>query len=103
MYAAWEAGVWKALAPHLRPDVVAGASAGALNGYAIAGGATPDDLSQVWLDGSLEAIELFHAEPLARQTRDLAARFQPRIPFGLTIVEARSLRVKLVRNPEVDW
>ena len=44
MYAAWEAGVWKAIAGQVRPDLIAGASAGAWNGWAIAGGATPEEL-----------------------------------------------------------
>jgi predicted acylesterase/phospholipase RssA len=103
MYAAWEVGVWKALAPHIRPDLIVGASAGALNGWAIAGGATPDELACVWLDRSLETFRVFHGESLCRQARELASRFQPRIPFGLTIVEARRMRVRLVRDGEVTW
>ena len=103
MYAAWEVGVWKALAPHFRPDVIVGASAGALNGWAIAGGASPEDLVRVWVDQSLAAIRVFHGEPLGRQARELAARFRPQIPFGLTIVEARRMRVRLVRDGEVTW
>lgn len=103
MYAAWEAGVWKALALHIRPDLIAGASAGALNGWALAGGATPEDLVHVWLDSSLAAIRVFHPEPLHQQARALASRFQPRIPFGLTIVDRRRMQVRLVRDGEVTW
>lgn len=103
MYAAWEVGVWKALAPHLRPDLIVGASAGALNGWAIAGGATPEELVSVWLDSSLEAIRVFHPEPLCRQARELAERFHPRIPFGLTIVDVRRMRVRLVQDGEITW
>jgi len=36
MFGAWQAGAWSALAPAFQPDVVVGASAGSLNGYAIA-------------------------------------------------------------------
>jgi len=103
MYAAWEAGVWKALEPYVRPDLIVGASAGALNGWAIAGGATPEELERVWLDRSLAEIRVFHPEALHRQARELASRFQPRIPFGLTIVDARRMRVRLVRGHEVTW
>jgi predicted acylesterase/phospholipase RssA len=103
MYAAWEVGVWKALAPHIHLDLIVGASAGALNGWAIAGGATPEDLVGVWLDQSLAAIRVFHAEPLRHEARALVSRFQPQIPFGLTIVEARRMRVRLVRESEVTW
>ncbi len=103
MYAAWEAGVWKALAPHFRPDLIVGASAGALNGWAIAGGATPEELVSVWLDQSLARIRVFHPEPLCQQARELASRFQPKIPFGLTIVDKRRLQVRLVRDGDVTW
>jgi predicted acylesterase/phospholipase RssA len=103
MYAAWEVGVWRALAPHVRPGLIVGASAGAWNGWAIAGGATPDDLARDWLDGSLASIRLLRPEPLHRKARDLWSRFQPRLPFGLTVVEAPRLRVRLIRGSEVTW
>jgi predicted acylesterase/phospholipase RssA len=103
MYAAWEVGVWKVLAPQIRPDLIVGASAGALNGWAIAGGATPEELVRVWLDRSLGAIRVFHPEALHQQARELASRFRPQIPFGLTIVDARKMRVRLVRDGEVTW
>ena len=38
MFGAYQAGVWKALEPVLRPDVVLGCSAGSINGWAIASG-----------------------------------------------------------------
>jgi NTE family protein len=103
MYAAWEVGVWKVLQPVVQPDLIVGASAGALNGWAIAGGAKPEELERVWLDDSLSDIRVFRAEPLCRCARDLASRFQPQIPFGLTIVEARSLQVQLLRDHEIGW
>lgn len=103
MYAAWEVGVWKALAPHVRPDLVVGASAGALNGWAIAGGARPEEIERIWLDSSVAAIRVFQPEALRAQARDMTSRFRPQIPFGLTIVEAPSLRVRLVRDGEVEW
>ena len=45
MFAAYQAGVWKAVSSAFRPDIVIGASAGALNGWAIAGGCEPDELA----------------------------------------------------------
>ena len=41
MFAAWEAGVWKALSGRFQPDVIVGTSAGAWNGWAIAGAPRP--------------------------------------------------------------
>ena len=103
MYAAWEVGVWKALEPHIRPDLVVGASAGALNGWAIAGGASAADLERAWLDRSFTAIRVFRSEPQRMRACELVTRYRPRIPFGLTIVQARNLRVRLVRESEVQW
>jgi len=103
MYAAWEAGVWKALAPHVRPDLVVGASAGALNGWGIACGITPEELVDRWLDSALASIRVFHPEPLYQRVREMTPGVRPQIPFGLTIVEERRLRVRLVRENEITW
>jgi len=111
LYAAWEVGVWKALREVIEPDIVVGASAGAWNGWAIAGGATPEELAQEWLDPLTAGLMQFglHGSGCLRpgalhaKARELAARFRPRIPFGLTIVEVPRLRVRLVRGAEIDW
>jgi len=68
MYAAWEVGVWKALAPHIRPDLIVGASAGAWNGWAIAGGAAPEELERI-------VGQLLEKEPARRiPTAEVVAR-----------------------------
>jgi NTE family protein len=111
LYAAWEVGVWKALRQRFEPDIVVGASAGAWNGWAIAGGATPEELAEQWLDpctGTLMPFGLHRAgclrpDALYAKARELAALFQPRIPFGLTIVEVPRLRPQLVRDREITW
>lgn len=111
LYAAWEVGVWKALRQRFQPDIVVGASAGAWNGWAIAGGATPEELAEEWLDPQTGRIMQFglHAtgclrpDTLQVKARELFARFRPRIPFGLTVVEVPSLRVRLVRDGEISW
>src|SRR5258708_31686230 len=48
MFGAWQAGAWSTLAATFRPDLVVGASVGALNGYAIAAGWTPEELFAFW-------------------------------------------------------
>jgi len=111
MYAAWEVGVWKALREWLQPDLVVGASAGAWNGWAIAGGVTPEELTEIWLDPTTGKIMQFglHAtgclgpQVLHAKARELFARFRPRIPFALTMVAVPSLHVRLVRGPEISW
>jgi len=48
MYGAYQAGAWKELADVFRPDLVVGASIGALTGWAIAGGCEPEELIARW-------------------------------------------------------
>ena len=48
MFGAWQAGAWSVLAQHFQPDLIVGASAGSLNGYAIAAGASPERLCESW-------------------------------------------------------
>ena len=103
MYAAWEVGVWKSLSARLKPDLIVGASAGAWNGWVIASGAAPEELERAWLDGSLAAVRVFRPEVLHCKARDLFTRFQPRLPFGLTVVEVPSFRQFLVRDGELTW
>ena len=103
MYAAWEVGVWRALVAHIRPDIIIGASAGAWNGWAIAGGATPDELVREWLDGSLAAIRVLRPEPLHQKARELWSRYKPERPFALTLIETPRLRPHLVRGTDVTW
>ena len=50
MYGAYQAGAWKALADVFQPDLIVGASIGAVNGWAIAGGCDPDELIDRWLN-----------------------------------------------------
>lgn len=103
MFAAWEAGVWKAIAPVVRPDLIVGASAGAWNGWALAGGATPSELAEAWLDPALAAIRLFHYHPLHQRAQDLSVNYRPRVPFGLTVVDLPRLRAELIDGDEVTW
>jgi len=111
MYAAWEVGVWKALRERLQWDMVVGTSAGAWNGWAIAGGCTPDELIAEWMDPSagtimqpgLHRAGILRPKVLHEKARDLFARFQPRTAFGLTLSEVPRLRPRLVRGPEITW
>jgi predicted acylesterase/phospholipase RssA len=111
MFAAWEVGVWKALGLQLRPDIVVGASAGAWNAWAIAGGATVEELAREWMDPrtadlmrvGLHRAGILRPDALHAKARELFDRFRPRMPVGITLVEVPSFRLHLVRDAEITW
>jgi predicted acylesterase/phospholipase RssA len=111
MFAAWEAGAWKTLSRRFQPDMIAGTSAGAWVGWAIAGGATPEELASEWLDPrtarimqpGLHRSGWLRSGELHRRARELFERYRPRVPFGLTVVELPLLRARLVREGEITW
>jgi NTE family protein len=103
LFGAYQAGAWKALADRFHPDLVVGASVGALNGWAIASGCSGADLEAVWLDPAIAPVTRPHfpanpwngcidAAPLATYVRELYARYRPCVPFSLTMVEWPRLR-----------
>ncbi|HZT31831.1 MAG TPA: patatin-like phospholipase family protein [Bryobacteraceae bacterium] len=114
MWGAYQAGAWKALESWLRPDLVVGVSAGALNGWAIAGGAPASDLIERWLNPLTAATmrqrrirpfgpALFDPGPLEETARELYARYTPRVPFACTVAELPRLRLRLVPAEEMTW
>lgn len=111
MWAAWEVGAWKVLREHFQPDLIVGASAGAWNGWAIAGGVSAEELAREWLDPrtagimrvGIHSTGIFRPEGLLAKSRDLFQRARPVIPFGLTMVEVPSMKLKLVRDSEIGW
>src|ERR1035437_1061546 len=112
MFGAYQAGAWRAIAELAPPDIVVGTSVGALNGWLIASGCTPDHLIERWLDSAAgEALKLFPnhgwrngwVDPAALQAQaeQVWNPYQPRLPFGLVVVELRGLHARLVRFPEI--
>ena len=108
MFGAYQAGAWNVLSQRFQPDMVVGTSAGALNGWAIAGGCSPADLLATWRDPATAGTMRLRfpivpwkgcIDPagLARHVQQWYTRFQPRIPFSATVVEVPRLR--LVRIP----
>ena len=103
MWAAWEAGAWRALRERIQPDFIVGASAGAWNGLAIAGGASPEELAQEWLEPLTANVLRNRPHGLYEKARELCDRFPTRTAFALTIVEVPSLRIRIVREQEITW
>ncbi len=111
-FGAYQAGAWKALAPDVTIDLVVGASVGALNGWVIASGCSPEELEQNWLDPSTARDLTLHSTPglrngyfksgpLLERAEDLFRRYQPVLPFGMVMTEVPRLRECLVQTPEI--
>ena len=103
MFAAYQAGVWKAISGAFRPDIVIGASAGALNGWAIAGGCEPDELAAQWTHPDTANWMRFRAPGFDARVQELFARYTPRVPFGVVVVEAAGMRSRLIQGDQITW
>jgi NTE family protein len=112
MYGAYHAGAWKVLADVFQPDLIVGASIGAVNGWAIAGGCRPDQLIERWLN--LEAAGRYgwkwprtmfggvlDSGPLQAVIRDLYDSFQPKVDFAMVVTDLLKLRPRVFRAAEI--
>jgi NTE family protein len=93
MFGAWQAGAWKAIAPCFEPELVVGASVGSLNGWAIAGGCSPDDLVGHWLDADGNHRKTIHR---------LTASWSPRIPYCAVVTDVLARRTVGFVSPRCD-
>jgi NTE family protein len=113
MFGAWQAGAWKSIAGSFEPDLVVGASIGAVNGWAIAGGCPPDELIDAWLN--LEAAGRFrwqvprgpfhgvvNSDALREVIRGIHSEYRPRTEFALVLTDLLRLRPRIVRHPDVS-
>ena len=114
MFGAYQAGVWQALSPVFRPDIVIGCSVGSINGWAIAGGITGDELVRMWLDPRCAGLMRRHAsrrpwqaffdpQPLEQMIQEMVSRYTPRVPFALTVTELPRLRLRIFQTPDITW
>jgi NTE family protein len=114
MYGAYQAGAWRAIADIFHPDLVVGASIGAITGWAIAGGCDPDELVDRWLH--LDAASrypwklprsplhgIFDTTALQGAIREIYESFQPRIQYAMVVTDLLKLRPRVIRGNEVSW
>jgi NTE family protein len=114
MFGAYQAGAWKALADVFHPDLIVGTSIGALNGWAIAGGCSPDELIDRWLN--LESASRYRwklpatlfggvldSESLQNLVREIHRSYTPRIDYALVLTDLLTLRPRIVPASEVTW
>ncbi len=95
LFGAWQAGAWAALAGRFQPDLIVGTSVGSLNGYAIACGASPERLRELWLTEQSAGFS-----QLTTSIRALTEH-PARIDFAAVITDLLRLKPRIVRGPEV--
>jgi NTE family protein len=114
MYGAYQAGAWEVLAGAFQPDLVIGASIGAVNGWAIAGGCTAAELIHRWL--TLEQAGryrwqapkhvfggILNSEPLQRVIQELHQSFWPKMEFAMIATDLLKLRPRIFMADEITW
>jgi NTE family protein len=98
LFGAWQAGAWAALAPVFQPDLIVGASVGSLNGYAIACGATPQMLRELWLREDVASLHRLEAS-----LRMLTGGRQPHVDYAVVVTDMFRLKPKVYRGGDVSW
>lgn len=114
LFGAWEVGVWRELESVVKPDIVVGASIGALNGWMVASGCSCAEIERRWLDlqvmsrlewriprRPLDGILAFDA--LEGVIREVCEAYQPRVDYGVVVTDTLRLRPRLFRTPDVTW
>lgn len=120
LFGAYQAGAWKELETVFQPDIVVGASIGSLNGWAIAGGATGDQLFDWWqaigsqqILGSRENMHwrfprswrqgVIDCRPLLGQIQRFHAAWRRQRDFAVVATGLPGFRVREFWNGEVTW
>ena len=98
MFGAWQVGAWRALSERFEPDLIVGASAGSLNGYAIAGGASPEELREFWLRPELQKLK-----SLPETIQELMKRYTPRLEYALVLTDLLRLKPKIFQGEDITW
>ena len=98
LFGAWQAGAWAALAPVFKPDLIVGASVGSLNGYAIACGATPVMLRELWLREDVAGLRRMETS-----VRTLTGGRRPQVDYAVVVTDLLRLKPRVYRGADVTW
>jgi NTE family protein len=94
MFGAWQAGAWRSLAPRFKPDLVVGASVGALNAYAIAAGWSAADLCHWWLRPGVASFR-----NLPKIVRGLIDARPLEIEYAVVLLDLLRMKTQTVKGP----
>jgi predicted acylesterase/phospholipase RssA len=114
LFGAWQVGAWSVLRKHCRFDLIVGASIGSLNGWAIAGGATPEELEARWMNVAASGRLRFRIpwRPLDGVVdfsllegfiREIHSSYRPQVEFQVAVTELTRLKPRLVEGSHVQW
>jgi NTE family protein len=106
VFGAYQVGVWKALADSFQPDLVVGASIGSINGWMIAGGCTPQELEQMWLNADKHLrLRLrfprrwwqgcFDIGSMESAITEIFNRYTPRIEYAAVVTDFWRMKPRL--------
>src|ERR1019366_1163460 len=82
----------------IQPDLIVGASVGALNGYAIACGASPAELTEFWMRPELASLK-----NLPHTVRSLMKLGSLRIAFAVVMTDLVLMKPRIVQGEHVTW
>lgn len=112
MFGAYQAGAWSVLADAFEPDLIVGASAGAINAWVIAGGGTPDQLIQNWL--TLDCASRYRLQmpraihggildgrALMARVDEIYQSYRPKIECAVIVTELARLKPRIIPGSEV--
>jgi predicted acylesterase/phospholipase RssA len=114
MFGAYQAGVWAEINQIWKPDLIVGASIGALNGWMIACDCPVTELLDHWrsLDPLARhryrlplppwrgAVEAAHIE---RMVQDICGNRRPSKPIGIVATQWAGMKLRLYRDEEITW
>jgi NTE family protein len=114
MFGAYQAGAWEALEGRFPIDMVVGASIGALNGWAIAAGATARELRERWLALSATAALRYRfpwpplsgvvdATGFEAAVGDVWNSYSPVCPVGIVLTDLKRLKPVLYTKEKITW
>jgi predicted acylesterase/phospholipase RssA len=109
-FSAFQAGAYGVLGDF---DRIAGASAGALNAWAIAAGMPPEELQQLWLRAAscvraglrfprYRGDGILDTRDLEGMVRTLVRDWRPRVELGVVVSQGWNCRQVLIRNKDID-
>jgi NTE family protein len=113
MFGAWQAGVWDALHDVFNPDIVVGASVGALNAWQIACARSGAELTSKWIQaGDLAHVRwriprswtqgMLDGSALESWIRTSCAG-APCRRFGVVVTRTRTMQPALFEWPDANW